>query len=380
MKLIIDRGALSEAVSDVMKAISTRTTIPILTGMKIETTEEGLTLTGSNSEISIQRFIPLLHHDIQQVEIIEQGSIVLQAHFFADIIHKLPSETVEMTVQDRQLTNILSGQAEFNLNGLDAEEYPRLPYIDEPNTFKVKANDLRTVIKQTVFAVSDSETRPVLTGVQWKIENEELRCVATDSHRLAMSHVNVLDQTEKSSLPDVVIPGKSLTELAKLLAHHNEDVEVTVTESQVLFKTKHTLFYSRLLEGKYPETSKLIPTDSKTMIELERKPFLHAIERASLLAKEEHNNVVKLVNDGEKRLEISSHSPEIGQVFEQIRPLSYQGDELKISFSALFMLDALKTIDSDTITISFTGSMRPFLIRAADDPSILQLILPVRTY
>lgn len=380
MQLTIDRQQLINAVQDVLKAISARTVIPILSGIKIEANHDGILLTGSDSDISIERFIPKEDGEIEFITIEQTGSIVLQARFFSEIIRKLPSDTVEISVSDGFLTTIKSGHSEFSLNGLDPEEYPRLPKIEEQRSFQIEAQLLKHVIRQTVFAVSTSETRPVLTGVSWSCENQKLQCVATDSHRLALRHITIEEAPENLSFSNVIIPGKSLNELSKIIDDSSDWVQVVVTDHYVLFKTNHTLFYSRLLEGNYPDISKLIPTESTTSIVVDTKTFLHAIDRASLLAREGNNNVVKLVNHSDNQLEISSNSPEIGKLFEQITSESYEGEELKISFSAKYMIDALRAIDSTTIIIDFSGAMRPFLLRPVDDSSVLQLILPVRTY
>jgi DNA polymerase III subunit beta len=378
MKIKIDREALVQSVQDVMKAVSPRTTIPILTGIKIAATSQGVTLTGSDSDISIESFIPTEEEDKVLVEVVETGSIVLQARFFSEIVKKLPENTIEIEVQPNFLTVIRSGKAEFSLNGLDAEEYPRLPQIEEANVFKIPTDLLKTIIRQTVFAVSTSETRPILTGVNWRIENGELICTATDSHRLALRKAKI--ETENQQSYNVVIPGKSLNELSKILDDSNDPVDIVITANQILFKTKHLLFFSRLLDGNYPETTRLIPTDSKTDIIVNAKEFLQAIDRASLLAREGRNNVVKLTTLNDGIIEISSISPEIGKVTEEIQSESIEGEELKISFSAKYMMDTLKALDGTDIQISFTGAMRPFLLRPLHSDSMLQLILPVRTY
>jgi DNA polymerase-3 subunit beta len=378
MKITIDREALVQSVQDVMKAVSPRTTIPILTGIKITATSQGVTLTGSDSDISIESFIPTEEEDKVLVEVIETGSIVLQARFFSEIVKKLPQNTIEIEVQPNFLTVIRSGKTEFSLNGLDAEEYPRLPQIEGENVFKIPTDLLKTIIRQTVFAVSTSETRPILTGVNWRIEDGELICTATDSHRLALRKAKI--ETESQQSYNVVIPGKSLNELSKILDDSNDPVDIVITANQILFKTKHLLFLSRLLDGNYPETTRLIPTDSKTDIIVNAKEFLQAIDRASLLAREGRNNVVKLTTLNDGIIEISSISPEIGKVTEEIQSESIEGEELKISFSAKYMMDALKALDGTDIKISFTGAMRPFLLRPLHSDSMLQLILPVRTY
>lgn len=378
MKFSIQKDRFAQSVQDVLKAISSRTTIPILTGIKIDATEEGIKLTGSDSDISIESFIPQEEEGKVLVDIQQTGSIVLNARFFNEIVKKLPSEKAEIEVISSFQTVIRSGQAEFSLNGLDPDEYPHLPQIEEGEVFKLPTDLLKALIRQTVFAVSASETRPILTGVNWKIEEGQLVCIATDSHRLAWRKAPV--ETDFNAEYNVVIPGKSLNELSKILDDSQEPVEIVITDNQVLFRAKHLLFYSRLLEGNYPDTSRLIPTDSKTKLELNTKEFLQAIDRASLLAREGRNNVVKLSMIDENLIEISSNSPEIGKVTEQVRSREIEGEEIKISFSAKYMMDALKVLEGTEINIQFTGAMRPFVIRPENDDSILQLILPVRTY
>jgi len=378
MRFIIQRDYLLQSVQDVMKAVTSRTTIPILTGIKIVVSEEGVTLTGSDSDVSIESFIPKEEDGNEIVEIKQTGSIVLQAKFFSEIVRKLPTDTVEIDVENHLQTVIRSGKSEFNLNGLDAEEYPHLPQIAEENVFRIPTDLLKSLIRQTVFAVSTSETRPILTGVNWKVEDNELTCIATDSHRLALRKAKL--ETEAVGKHNVVIPGKSLTELSKILDDTTTMVDIVITENQVLFKTKHLLFFSRLLEGNYPDTARLIPNERKTDVVVNTKEFLQAIDRASLLAREGKNNVVKFSIIEGNTIEVSSNTPEIGKVVEEIPAQSVEGEELKISFSAKYMMDALKALEGSEIQISFTGAMRPFVIRPLNDEAILQLILPVRTY
>ena len=378
MKFIIQRDRLVQSVQDVMKAVTSKTTIPILTGIKVTATENGVTLTGSDSDISIESSIPKEENGDEIVEVKQTGSIVLQAKFFSEIVKKLPTDFVEIEVLNHLQTIIRSGKSEFNLNGLDAEEYPRLPLIEENNKFQIAADLLKALIRQTVFAVSTSETRPILTGVNWKVENDELICIATDSHRLALRKAKV--ESKANETYNAVIPGKSLNELSKIIDDTSDLIDIVITENQVLFKAKHLLFFSRLLEGNYPDTSRLIPTESKTEVTVNTKEFLQAIDRASLLAREGKNNVVKFSTIEAESIEISSNTPEIGKVVEEVQSQSIEGEELKISFSAKYMMDALKALEGTDIKVSFTGAMRPFVIRPLHDETILQLILPVRTY
>lgn len=378
MKFDIMRDRLLDGLNDVMKAVSSKTTIPILTGIKIDVTEEGLRLTGSDADITIQTFIPVEENGDQLINISEPGSIVLQARMFNEIVRKLPTNDVEIEVSNGFQTHIRSGKSEFHLIGLDPTEYPLLPEIATDQQFSIPADLLKAVIRETVFAVATSESRPVLTGVNWNINGNELICVATDSHRLARRKTK-LEQLP-SDVSSVVIPGKSLNELNKILGESTEPVQIVITNQQVLFKAENVLFFSRLLEGNYPDTSRLIPDDFKTNITINGKSLLQAIDRASLLAREDRNNVVRFETFEGNVVEISSNSPEIGKVEEQIQVQSLEGENLKISFSAKYMMEALKAIDGQDVVIQFTGAMRPFILRSVHDDAILQLILPVRTY
>lgn len=378
MKLTIDRNLLIKSINHVMKAVSSKTTIPILTGIKLTARDDAVVLTGSDSNVSIESTIPVQNNDEQTTMITKPGSIVLQGNFFAELIKKLPEKTVEITVDERLTAKIRSGSSEFNLNGLDPQEYPRLPKIDENRTFRIKADLLKEVIRQTVFAVSTSEAQPVLTGVNWEMNDGVLTCVATDGHRLASRTVSV--EESKGEMSSIVIPGESLNELGKILDDESQWVDFVVTESQTLFKTENLLFFSRLLDDNYPDTKRLIPSEIKTDIVVDTKAFLQALERTWLLAREDRNHVVKLTTINNREIEISSASPELGKVFEKVVAQSIEGDEVKISFSAKFVMAALRAIDAPEVHIRFTGAMRPFLILPTEDDSVLQLVLPVRSY
>lgn len=381
MKFVIKRDRLVQAVNEVTRAISSRTTIPILTGIKITVNDEGVTLTGSDSDISIEAFIPLIDNDEVIVEVESFGGIVLQARYFGDIVRRLPDENVQLEVGSNYQTNIRSGQASFTLNGLDPLEYPKLPEVTDGKQIVLPINVLKNIIRQTVFAVSAIEVRPVLTGVNWIIKNDLLTSVATDSHRLALREIPL-----EADAPDeynIVIPGKSLSELSKILDDNSDSIELVIASNQILFKLKDLLFYSRLLEGSYPDTSRLIPTDIKSELVINSKSFLQAIDRASLLARENRNNVIKLATLENGQVEVSSNSPEIGNVSERVFSQQFSGEELKISFNGKYMMDALRAFEGDDIVISFAGTMRPFVLRpkdAANPNEILQLITPVRTY
>ncbi|MGX7417246.1 DNA polymerase III subunit beta [Carnobacterium gallinarum] len=380
MKFSIKRSAFLKSLADVQRAISSRTTIPILTGLKIMASEEGLTLTGSDSDISIEAFIPQ-EDEKNNLTIDQAGSIVLQARFFSEIVKKLPDEMMEVEVLDHFQTLITSANASFTVNGLDANNYPHLPVIDTQETFVLPANLFKQVIGQTVIAISTHESRPILTGVNMVIENGQLLAVATDSHRLSQ---RIIPLELNSSLADqkynVIIPGKSLVELSRTLDDSTENVEMMITENQVLFKMENMLFYSRLLEGYYPDTARLIPETASTEIVFNASSLLGSIERASLLSHEGKNNVVK-VSISSDLVEISGNSPDVGNVKEELAYISVEGEPIDLSFNPDYMKDALRTFGQTDIRIKFTSPVRPFiLVPSEDDKTFIQLITPVRTF
>ncbi|HZG14961.1 MAG TPA: DNA polymerase III subunit beta [Candidatus Bathyarchaeia archaeon] len=379
MQVSVQREKLSSAVSHVSKAVSSRTTIPILTGIKIKADEEGLTLTASDSDVSIEVLIPLEEAEEWGVTVHQPGSVVLTARIFSEIVRKLPGNEIHMQVDDRLVTHIRSGQAEFTINGMNADEFPQLPQLEEEKVFSVPSDLLKAMIRQTGFAVSTSEMRPILTGIMWTLEKGELKFVATDSHRLA-SRTAMVECMEELSFHNVVVPGKSCNELVKILDDDQTLVDIVVAANQILVKSNHILFYSRLLEGTYPDTTRIIPQSNKTEIVVNTKDFLQSIERASLLSREGKTNVVRLATLPDGNVEITSNAPEIGRVTETVKPSSMGGEDLKISFNAKYMMDALRSIDSAEIRTSFSGPMSPFVMRPTDHDWMLHLILPVRTY
>jgi DNA polymerase-3 subunit beta len=378
MKLTILKHQLNEAIQHVSKAISSRTTIPILNGIKIDAAHHGVTLTASDTDISIQCFIPLEENDLQIIQIQRIGSVVLPAKFFIEIIRKLPSEEIEIELQQNYQTIIRSGTSEIQMVGLDAEEYPLLPTIEQNKTISMASDLLKSMIKQTAFAVSTTETTPILTGVLWSLADQKLKLVACDRHRLATRDTN-MDTSPDQQFNNIVIAGKTLNELNKILPDQNSLVDIVVSDNQILFKMQKILFYSRILDGTYPDTSKLIPQTFQTEITINTKKFTDAIDRAYLLSREDKTNIVKMIMQEDKSIEISSSSSELGKVTEIIETTHITGDLLKISFNSKYMLDALKVLDTEFIKLGFTGAMSPIIIQPDEGINLLQLILPYRT-
>lgn len=378
MKFSISKDILIQATQDVAKAVSSKSTIPILENMKLELTQEYLRITGTNLEIGVEYTIPRESNNEINFTIEMEGSICLKARYFNEIIRKLSHDVIEIEVTNNYLTYIKCGQSEFNLHGLDSEEFPKLPRIQEDKVFSITSDLLKNMIRQTVFAVSVEETRPVLTGVKLNLESGILSFIATDSHRLAKREATV-EAEEGLEFNNIIVPGKSLIELNKILEENDSLVDIVIANNQLLIKMDNILFYSRLIEGQYPDVSRILQQQTKTVLSLNKKDFMDSLDRASLIARDNKNNEVKLSIKPEL-VSISSNSPDIGKVNEQINSLRMEGENLLIAFNTKYVQDTLRIIDEQEIEIQFTGSMSPFIIKPKDFDKFLYLVLPIRIY
>jgi DNA polymerase III subunit beta len=376
MELSINSECFHKAISEVSKAVSLKTPFPILTGIKITAEEDALVLIGSNSDLIIEKKIPLTIDGARVLEVKQTGSVVVTAKYISEIVKKLPGD-IHVKADGKQLITLQSGEIITSLKGFPSEEYPNMPVIDESSPIRIPGTELLEMIKQTAFAVAKNESRPVLTGVNLFLKENHLTCAATNSHRLALRELKI-DSNIRGSF---IIPSTSLNELVKLIPGETEIIHIFLSDSYIVFKTADSSLFSRLIEGNYPNVSALIPKDSKTVITLDTKQFLKGIDRACLFASEWKNNNVHLEIINGTRLKISSTSSEIGRI-EETQPFKNieGGSELSISLDANFMIDSLKAIKEEEINVSFGGSMKPVLIEPVGNPSCLHLISPVRSY
>ncbi|MCU6710980.1 DNA polymerase III subunit beta [Paenibacillus sp. J5C_2022] len=378
MKLTINKNELNDAIQQVAKAVSSRPAIPILGGIKIDVNHQHVTLTASDTDISIQSFVAVEQKDMIIAHVDKPGSVVLPAKFFVEIVKKLPSDQVMLEVGVNYQTTIRSGSSEIQMVGLDPEEFPVLPPIEQNNVLQLPGDLIRSMIRQTILAASTSEQTPILTGVLCNLNNGVLTFLATDRHRLA-SRKTKTDTDEAMSFHNVVIAAKTLNELSRLIPDQNTMVDIVVADNQVLFKIDNILFYTRILDGMFPDTSKVVPQSYVTEIALNTKEFMDAIDRAYLMSREEKTNVVRLSTLDDGMIQVSSSSTELGRVTEQLEAKELSGEPLRIAFNSKYMLDVLKVIDSEQLVMGFTGPMRPIIIRPTDHDYSTYVILPYRT-
>lgn len=376
MKFSINRNLFIDNLNNVMRAISSRATIPILSGIKLTLSDDELVMTGSDTDISIEIKIPV-NEDLQ-VE--STGSIVLPARFFNEIVKKLPGKDFSFEVKEGFQTKISSENSEFTINGLDANNYPRLPEIPDESSFVIAGKVLREIINETQFAVSTQESRIVLSGVHFTFSPESIKAVATDSHRLSQRIISLENGPQTET--DLIIPGKSLQELSRIIGEADPEVKLCPGDNQALFQIGNISFYSRLLDGNYPDTDRLLPTESTTEIEIDLAELSSALDRASLLTHAGRNNVVNLdLNTDKQTVTLTGTSAEIGNVEEEVSFKNLQGDNLTISFNPDYLRDALRASITDAVIMKFTQPLRPFtVIPNKDDVQFVQLITPVRTF
>lgn len=373
MKLKIKKEILAEGLNKVSKAISTKNLVPVLSGIKFDLTKEGLTLTASDNDITIQTFISCT--DNMNIE--KEGSIIIQGKYVSDIVRKLPDEYINIEVIDDLKILIYTENSEFNLNGINQSEYPNISLDESKNPVLLPVQVFKDLVNQTAFASSNDESRPVLTGINFKINGNILECNSTDSYRLARKIITI-DQIVEDNY-NIVIPSKNLVEFTKIINDNDQSVELHIFNNKILFKYDHLLFQSRLINGTYPNTSNLLPEESLLTITTTVTELYNVIDRASILTSDKEKNIVTLETDN-NRLMIKSSSAELGRVEEKMNIEKNNDENIRISFVAKYMMEALKSFPSEKVEISFVGEIKPIILRSPEETTLTQLVLPIRTY
>ncbi len=375
MKFTIKREILLEALNKVSKAISTKNLIPVLAGIKFELKKKKLVLTASDNDITIQTTIESLKDEDFKIE--SEGSIIIQGKYILDIVRKLPDEYINIEVIDDLKILIYTANSEFNLNGISESEYPNIGLEESKKKIDIKASVLKNIVYQTAFASSSEESKPVLTGINFNIVGDILEVNSTDSYRLARKVVK-LDKVSEENY-NIVIPSHNLVEFTRILDGELEDVELHIFNNKVLFKSGNLKFESRLINGTYPNTSNLLPDDSFLIISTNLNDFYNVIDRVSILTSDKEKNIVTLETEGDTLI-LKSSSVEVGRVEEKMTIKKNNDENIKISFSAKYMMEALKSFSTENVDIHFVGEIKPILIKSKEDETLTQLVLPIRTY
>lgn len=366
MKFRCNQQMLTKTLNTVSKAVSSRTPLPVLKGILITAKDQTVTMTASNLDISIRREI--------DAEVMEEGSVVVVYRLFSDIVRRLPNEDVTMEEAGPDSVKISTNSSEFNVVTLSADEFPEMGKREENDHTLVFDKDLfRSMVRKTAFAASVEESKGVLTGLLTEIGEEEITMVALDGFRLALAREPMKsDHAEK-----FIISAKTMGEIGRILSEDEEttDLEIHLGEKRAVVNTGRTEIVLRIMEGEFIKYRDIIPSDSTTKIIVSRELFLDSVERASLLAKEGKNNLVKITVKGDM-MTITSRSEE-GNVREEI-PIDKEGNDLEIGFNSKYVLDVIKEIEDETITLNMKTSVTPCVVRPIEGKAYEYLILPVR--
>lgn len=363
MRFVCDKSILQDAISTCQKAVTGKSTMPILEGILIEAANGKITLTGSDKDLSIETVI--------EADIDEEGSIVVDSRLFGEIVRKLPNDKIDIKTNINNSIDIICRKSVSTLIYMNSEEYPELPEIDESSFIKIPQKILKNMIRGTIFAIAQDETRPILTGIDFELEPGKINLIALDGYRLALMSEKI-DNDEKIN---AVIPGKTLNEVSKLLSDDDNEIYIKFTENHILFRLGQTRIISRLLEGEFIKYNSIIPSEYKLKITVKRDEILDCIDRASLMAKEGNTNLIKL-SINEDNMIITSNS-QLGKAKEELN-IILQGEPLEIAFNSKYLIDVFKIMEEEEVEMEFSTSVSPCVIKNKEYQNSTYLVLPVR--
>lgn len=363
MKFTVEKRLLNEAVANLQRAVSSKTSIPALEGILIRSEENYLVLTAYDLEIGMQTELPAI--------ISAPGAIILTAKLFAEIVRRSPDEDITIDVDDRNTATITSGVSCFTIIGMDSAEFPELPKITDADTIKMPQELLKSMIRQTLFAVADSTAKPIHQGSLFKIENGNLDVVSVDGYRLALRReaINYANNTE------FVVPGKTLSEVLKLLKDSEGEVEICPSRRHILFRIDNYTVISALLEGEFLDYKSALPKDKKTEVTVSTRTMIESVERVSLLITDRLKSPVRCVI-GEDTVKLFCTTT-MGRATDQISA-EISGDQLEIGFNNKYLLDALRAAETDEVRLQLGGPISPMLVLPKEGDAFSFLVLPVR--
>ena len=375
MNFKINKTKLYNALMIVSRAVSANSPVPTLSGIKVEASKDGLKLTGSDSDISIEMNLSNSIDEELGLFILEEGSIVIDSKYLVDIVKKMDADEIQVEIIDGTLTRFVGNKVEFKINGYRSSDYPQIDFSKPETNIQLKAGLLASMIEETAFATSSKETRPVLMGVNLHSDGKQLNVTATDSYRLAKKVVPL-----ESDPFNITVPSKSLNEVKSIFNEAEKEIDINLSEKKIQFKSDNILLQSRLLDGGYPETERLIPKGFNYDMVINRHALMNAIDRTSFI-KTDNMSIIRLLINDKDDITITNKSQEIGEFREDMNAISYKGEPLDISFSGNYVMDACRSLKSENVKIKFTGDMKPFILtKEENEEDLIQLVLPVRTY
>ena len=365
MKFSCEKALLQAAISTASRAVSPKSSIPALEGILLEVGQD-LRLTGYNLETGIRTTV--------EADIRQEGTLVLSARLFGEIIRKLPDDVVNIQ-SDNYMVNIQCGMSQFNILATDPEEFPELPTVEYQNSLTLPQSSLKAMIGQTLFAVSDNESRPVHTGSLFEVDESGLTVVSVDGYRLALRH-EAIGKKEGSDSFSFVVPGAALSEVEKICSDSEEEASITQGARHVMFKVGSTILISRRLEGEFLAYRQAIPRNNPIHVEGDTRALLSSIDRVSLIISDKLKSPLRCVFD-ENVLRISTKTA-IGDAADQC-PIQGSGGGLEIGFNNRYLMDALKAAPADRVRLELSSGVSPCVILPTEgEENFLYMVLPVR--
>ena len=368
MKMICDRTLLANAVAGVSKAVTQRSSIPVLEGILMKAEGFSLTLTGYDLEMGITTSI--------EANVLEPGEVVLSAKLLGDMVRRLSSSEVEITATETNATTIKGGITEFDIMGMNPGDFPELPSPGADHTLDLETPTIREMVETTLVAVSQDDKKPAHTGELFAIEPDKLTVVALDGYRLAMRTEMINLKFEEEDEIRFVVPGKTLSEVIKLLPDQDENVEILVGRRHIIFKIEKYSVISRLLEGEFLDYKAAIPAQFTTEVTVNTRNLINSVERVSLLITDRLKSPVRCIFSEDGEIKISCVTS-IGKANDELSA-QITGPEVEIGFNNRYLLDALRNADTDEVKVQLTGPVSPMKIVPTQGDSFLFLVLPVR--
>lgn len=363
MKFTVNKSDITEAVSNIQRAVSTKTSIPALEGILLSATETGLELCAYDLELGITTVIPAF--------VMEPGKAVLSAKLFSDIVRRTPAETVTVSVDEKNMATLESGYSRFSIIGIPAEEFPELPKLSDSTQISLPGALLKSMIRQTLFAIAESDAKPIHQGSLFSLENGILDVVSVDGYRLAVRREPV-DFSEDLSF---VVPGKTLSELLKLIKDSEEPVEISAGRRHILFKIDNYTVISSLLEGEFLNYKAAIPPESQTEVVLKTREAIDSVERVSLLITDRLKSPIRcLFDNNEVKLNCTTS---MGRASDRL-DVEMTGQSVEIGFNNRYLLEALRNTECDEVKVQLGGPLSPMKVVPKEGDSFLFLVLPVR--
>lgn len=363
MKIVCSKSDLLKSVNIVMKAVPSKTTMPILECILIDASTNEIKLTSNDMELGIETKVT--------GEILDKGIIALDAKIFSEIIRKLPENDIVIETDAKLQATITCEKAKFNISGKSGEDFSYLPYVEKNDSIALSQFTLKEVIRQTIFSIAANENNKMMTGELFEINENELKVVSLDGHRISIRKIELKDTYGHKK---VVVPGKTLTEVSKILSGEVEDeVRLFFTNNHIVFEFDQTTVVSRLIEGEYFRIEQMLSSDYETKVEINKKELLDCIDRATLLVKESDKKpIIIQISDGSMELKINS---QIGSMDEEI-DITKEGKDILIGFNPRFLIDSLRVIDDESVTLYLVNPKAPCFIKDEKE-TYIYLILPV---